>query len=172
MTEEYSTTFDKLKVSIDTLLTINRNIEELQKQISSLTEEYKLLSRNVIPELLEELGLQEVVSSGGLAVSIRERCTASVRKDYKQEAYGWLEDNGYGDIVRNTLIADIGKGNLDAATSFQDHLRAEGIPATLEKKIHPQTFQKFATDLIDGGGTLPEELFSTHIWQEAIISRV
>lgn len=71
------------------------------KPISRLFEDYKV---KIVPETLEQSGLDNVPLSEGFRVGVNHAWRASIIKDNKRAAYEWMRDN-YPDIISETINA-------------------------------------------------------------------
>src|SRR3989304_4977581 len=62
-------------------------------------------------QLIEEreLGIAEFKTEPGLHLVIEKVVEAGISKERAEAAHAWLEDNGYGGMIKNQITADPGK---------------------------------------------------------------
>lgn len=72
------------------------------KQLNLIYEDYKV---NRLPTAFEAAGVPTVNLDEGYRVTVQHKLHASIRGDKKEEAYKWLNENGLGDLITNTVNA-------------------------------------------------------------------
>lgn len=102
---------------------LNAELKELQEQIYQ-TE--KVLSEEMINNEVQKFTLD------GYTYYLNTRTKASPFAEFKQEVYQWLKDNGYGDLVYETVNA-----NTFSAFVSKDLLaETDELPKELQGKIN------------------------------------
>lgn len=86
-----------------------------------------------------------------------ERVTISTYVSAKIEdvegAFKWLEEQQYGDLIKDTL--DFPKGEL--TSEITDMLDEQGASYAKKSGIHPQSLKKVMSDRLKDNETLPDE---------------
>ena len=54
--------------------------------------------------------MQKIVLSDGSSVEIAEDIQANITKEKEGEAFGWLRSNNHGDLIKNQIKVDFGRG--------------------------------------------------------------
>lgn len=80
-------------------------IEALGKEKTTWQKRFDHLRMVLIPEKMEEEGINKVDFDGIGRVTTEANLYASIIKDKKEEAYDWLRDNGHGDLINGTVNA-------------------------------------------------------------------
>lgn len=85
--------------------------EEILKRIN---EDFDLIRFELVPDAMEDEGIERVRYEGIGTVYLRSGLRASINPQRREEAFLWLDDNGHGDLVKPTvnaqsLAAAIGK---------------------------------------------------------------
>lgn len=75
-------------------------IDELDSEFTALFETYK---NEVLPEVLDGAGLNNVSLAEGFRVSVSTQVRASIREGMKEKAFAWLQANELGDIIQPTI---------------------------------------------------------------------
>ena len=84
-------------------------IQEAEQTLGQLKAEYRELSEVDIPSMLSELGLSEITLKDGNKISTSTYYSARISEDKRDEAFQWLNNNGFGDIVKNTVSVSFGR---------------------------------------------------------------
>lgn len=93
--------------NVTNLLTLAAEMARVQGEIDRLQEAKKELQRMYdtlritdIPAAMDETGIDKLTLAGIGTLYLSADVRATVYKDTKMEAYQWLEDNGYGDLIQ------------------------------------------------------------------------
>ena len=90
-------------------------ISNMEKDIKNIKEQADKISSEVIPNLLAEQGLSSLKLADGSSVDIRKSYNCTIKKDQMDLAYNWLRENGLGDIIKNEVAVQFGKGEDNKA---------------------------------------------------------
>lgn len=75
-------------------------VDQRTSGVGELFERYKTVD---CPEVFDLAGVTHVPLAEGYRVQISHATRASIRPDFKQQAYKWLKDNGKGDVITSTV---------------------------------------------------------------------
>lgn len=148
---------------------LESKIKQLEDELKGIKDEHKQVSQVDIPETLAELGLSEFKLKDGTKVTVQQFYSASIPKDRVDEAMTWLRDNNHGDLIKNTISVDFGKGEDEAAGQLKEHLISEGASYTDKTGVHPQTLRAFVREQTEQGKNLPLDLLGVYIGQKTVI---
>jgi hypothetical protein len=95
--------------------------------------------------------------------------SASIKEENRAEAYEWLRDNGYDDIIKNTVSVRFGRGEDQLCDTLLNLLREQNYPVEQAQKIEPQTLKAWVREQVERGSEFPTELFGAYIGQKATI---
>jgi hypothetical protein len=124
-----------------------------------------------LPEALEEMGLQKFTLTDGAEISVKPIYSASIPRDRKDEAFEWLRDHEFGDLVKNNVTVTFGRGEDETAKDFVSLCGSQGfVPSQLEK-VEPMTLKAWLRERVEEGDAIPLDLFGAFISQRAIIKR-
>lgn len=121
----------------------------------------------LIPDTLEDMGLEEAVVDGGLKVSVKSKVHASPRAGNRDAVYDWLEENNHGGIVKRKGIIDFGKTSEEDARATLE--RVEGFRSEFQRKVEPATLTKFVADMLEQGVEIPLDLFGAYTRRVATV---
>ena len=69
-----------------------------------------------------------------------------------EKGFEWLQERGYGDLIKDTL--DFPKGEYTPA--LEKFLTESGFSYTKKTQIHPQSLKKLISDRLEAGEDLPD----------------
>jgi hypothetical protein len=139
-------------------------MKETKAALHKITDEH-------LPEALEVMGLQKFTLTDGSEIAVKPIYAASIPRDRKDEAFQWLRDHEFGDLVKNNVTVTFGRGEDDTAKEFVDLCGTQGfVPSQLEK-VEPMTLKAWLRERVEAGDPVPLDLFGAFISQRATIKR-
>jgi hypothetical protein len=105
----------------------------------------------------------------GSKITVKPFYSASIPEENRAQAYEWLRDHGYDDIIKNTISVRFGRGEDELSVRLLNLLGTQGYPAEQAQKIEPQTLKAWVKERVEKGQTVDTELFGVFIGQKAII---
>lgn len=122
-----------------------------------------------LPEAMKEAGVDEIKLENGAKVSVKPDISFSISEERKPAAYGWLEANNYGGIIKTEVRSPFAKGELDKAKELVVELSQKGISASLDRDVHYQTMKAFIKERLSEGVDLPLETFGVTQFDKATV---
>ena len=177
--EKLATSVEKLdQGDLTTVAGMARAIRDKEAEVNELEQKLKNEKRALmkltdedLPTMLAEIGLTSMKLDDGSEVSIKPQYGANILVDNRPAAYEWLRENGYDDIIKNTVACTFGRGEDDKASAFKAFAEKEGFFAEQNTGIHHTTLRAFVKERIENGDDFPMELFGAYVGQRAIIKR-
>ena len=155
-----------------------QELNEYEQKISGLEEEMKTfkslvkwLEEEKIPEVFQRANLTSITLTDGSKVSIEEVVRASIPKYKEQEAFAWLRNNDYGDIIKNEVKASFGRGEDDDAQALMDYAKEHGIKANQKESVHSGTLKAFVKENLAVFDTETLTLLGAYIVNKAKVKR-
>jgi 16S rRNA C1402 N4-methylase RsmH len=146
----------------ETVATLEANLKKAKKELYRLSDEE-------LPSLLAEMGVSSFKLADGSSVNIKKTYGASIPVENREEAYKWLRDHGYGDMVKNIVSVNFGMGEDDKAREIKEQLEQSGLSPDQAESVHPSTLRAWVKEQTEDGNAFPMELFGAYIGQRAII---
>jgi|TARA_B100001559_G_scaffold213744_1_gene179187 hypothetical protein len=148
-------------------------IAELEDKLKAKKAEADDISSRVIPELLQEQGLQEIKLADGSKVSVKKEFRATLPKDdlRRESAYQWLRDQGLGDIIKNNVTVSFGRGEDNKANQMMDLAVANGFTPQQKSDVAWNTLTALYEERVKAGLDMPSDVFSLWIKDKTKISR-
>ena len=149
-------------------------IADTEEQLKGYKEHLRKLSGETIPEKMAELGMTSTEMYDGSKVEVVSDIKVSIPKvDLKRQAacYKWLEDNGLGDIIKNSVGISFGKGESNMATHLQETIKEMGLIPEVKVSVHPSTLKATIKKWHEEGRSVPDNTFSLFIGQKTKITK-
>jgi len=177
--QNLATSIDKIdQQGLTSVAALARTIRDKEVRIESLEAELKeekkaliKLTDEEMPAMLAEIGLSSFALDDGSTVDIKQTYGASILVDNRPQAYEWLRDHGYDDIIKNTVACQFGRGEDDLASAFAAFAQKQGYVPEQKTEIHPQTLRAFVKERVENGDEFPMELFGAWVGQRAVIKK-
>lgn len=111
---------------------VKDKLDAIAKDFSKVYEDFKV---GRLPAAFELAGVPTVNLDEGYRVTVSHRVFASVKGDRKEQAYQWLKENGFGDLVTQT----VNTATLSAAAKAMAEENQELDPDLFNIAIIPTT---------------------------------
>jgi len=175
--QNLATSVEKIDQSgLNTVAGLARQIRDEEKIIAELEQKLKEKKKSLLkltdedlPSVLAEMGISSFSLDDGSTVDVKNTYGASILVDNRPKAYDWLRENGYDDIIKNTVSSTFGRGEDELANSFTAFAQKKGYHVNQKTEIHPQTLRAFVKERCEAGDDFPMELFGAYIGQRAVI---
>ena len=146
-------------------------LTEAEELVSQLKKAKHKLSTEQIPQLMDEMGVKEFKTDDGVKVSSNVVVHASIPVDKREEAYEWLRENNYDDIIKNEVILSFTRGEDNIAGNITEELKSKGLDPIRKNNIHPATLKKFVKDCLEKNIQINLDTFGAFIQNVAKIGR-
>jgi hypothetical protein len=161
------------------VITLSKKLVEQSKIVEDLTsalkEETKKLNKiqfEDLPELMNEIDMvsTEIEVDGKVfKLSKSEKFYASVTRERKPFVIKWLRDNNHTGLIKNEIIAQVGKGKDNVAADVCAYIENAGLDVTREENIHTGSFKALVKDDIEKGKDVPlDELGVSRVIQASL----
>lgn len=148
---------------------LEKEILDLEVVFKERKEQFRKLTEEAIPEALAGLGMKSFRMADGSSIDIKPFYSASISEARRAEAYQWLRDHGFDDIIKNTVSVRFGRGEDELCNRLLNLLSETGYPADQAEKIEPMTLKAWVKEQVERGNEFPSELFGAYIGQKAVI---
>jgi hypothetical protein len=107
----------------------------------------------------------------GSKVTVKPVYGGHISEANKEPAHQWLRDNGFGDIIKNTVSCQFGKGEDEQAAQFYEELTRQGLVVNQKTEVHASTLKAWVRERVENEGDFPMDLFGAYVGQQAKIER-
>ena len=152
-----------LRSLADELTTAQEEVERKELELQRAKAVLRDITDNRIPAATE--GMDGVLDLGdGRRLEIKEEIRASIAGDKKYPAIRWLDDNGYGNIVKRKLEIFFDKTEQDKVQAVINALKKSGFdfPMKEDYSIHWKTLESWVRERLGEGDSLPSETFGIY----------
>lgn len=153
------------------LKSLQQELTVQEKHVADLKEKIRSLSEDVIPSMMDEIGLSSIQLNDGSSVSYKPEINISINKQYAMEALAWLSDNKYGDLIKSKIQVNFAREKRDEALAEYAALIDKGLDAVIDESIHPMTLKAWAKERMKNGGDIPCEFFNLYHYNKTIIGK-
>ena len=182
MLTDSSTDFDKIdslrEGELDAVARLATEAGVLQEEISVmeglLKDKKKALleiTDGQLPDALEHMGLEKFTLTDGSEIATKVFYGASIPRDRRDEAYEWLRDHEFGDLVKNNVTVTFGRGEDETAKEFIALCGAQGLMPNQSEKVEPMVLKAWLRERVEAGDPIPLDLFGAYISNRATIKR-
>jgi len=148
---------------------LEKQIKDEEDTLKGLKDQYRKLTEETIPEALAEMGMTSFKMEDGSSIDIKPFYSASITEARRAEAFQWLRDNGFDDIIKNTVSVRFGRGEDELCNRLVGLLGQQGFPAEQAEKVEPSTLKAWVREQVERGDQFPMELFGAYIGKKASI---
>ncbi len=148
---------------------LEKEIEEIDTILTERKSQYRKLLEETIPAMLQELGLTKFSMTDGSEIVVKPFYSASIPEEKRAQAYEWLREHGYDDIIKNTVSVRFGRNEDKLCETLLNQLREQNYPVEQAQKIEPQTLKAWVREQVERGNEFPTELFGVYVGQKASI---
>ena len=150
---------------------LEKEIEAQEEHLKKLKENHKAISEDYLPNKLRELGVSEFKLADGTSMSIQQYYSARITPENRDLCFNWLESNGLGDVIKNTVSANFGRGQDDQAEELMLQLESQGHLLQQKKWVEPMTLKAVVKEQVERGNDLPLEAFNVYVGQKIKVKK-
>jgi len=160
---------EKLAEAID----LKMAVDQMEEDLKAAKQQLQLLNTSVIPDMMAELGMEEVTQRGW-KIKVSDFVSGSLPKDEdrRKKAIEWLEQNEAGDLLKTALQVEFSRSQHNEALDLAGSISEQGYAAKLESTVHPQTLAAFARERIKNGEPIDTELLGLYTGRVAKYKQV
>tara|TARA_B100000900_G_C20566664_1_gene711431 strand:- start:1246 stop:1806 length:561 start_codon:yes stop_codon:yes gene_type:complete len=143
------------------LIARQKDVKVHEESIKTFKERIRMISEQEIPDLLAEVGLSSFELSDGTKIKVEPFVRAHISKDRAKEAHAWLDDNGFGEIIKKEINCKFGRGD-NRFTEVLSQLDTLGIDTTTKESVHHSTLNSFCKEQMEKGTDIPVTTFGLY----------
>lgn len=134
--------------------------ERMEAEAERVRAEVRELRESVLPSLMQEaqvtmLGLED---GEGTWIERGEAVFASISKEKAAAACAWLEEHGYGALVKGAIAIPLPRGERALRARVVRSLKKAGIEFEETSGVHHQTLLAFVRESLEAGRELPKSI--------------
>jgi hypothetical protein len=139
----------QLTMLANAMVAKEQEIKEREQALLASKADLRAISEEHIPGLMMEIGVKALTLEDGTSVTVKNDVQASIPTERKEEAFKWLEDNGFGGLIKTEVLVVFGREELEKAVEFYNGLIEQGLQPELKRAVHWQTLNAFLREQIE-----------------------
>lgn len=151
------------------IIQMENKVKFLEEELKTSKKELMELTDQDLPAAMEEINMESFTLSDGSEVKVVPTYGGTIRADDRPQAHQWLRDNGYGDLVKNTISANFGMGEDNLAKDFYQSALDRGLNVDKKEAVHPMSLKSWVKEMTENGSEFPSDLFGAFIGKKAKI---
>ena len=156
---------------VEKLDSLTKRLELQEQNMKNTKKELEHLSGEVIPTMMAEMGLSHLKLMDGSSVDVKPNYSASISIANREAAFGWLRNNGLGDIIKNEISVSFGRNEDNKAADYAALATERGYQPTQKLKVEPMTLKALVRERIEAGKEMPTEIFNVFVGNKTTIKR-
>lgn len=165
------------------MVQLEQNIEDYENAITQAKARKNEIAHRLLPELFDAANTDRVgLPDSNADLVLRPWYHANIAADWeperKEKAFGWLEENGHGDIVRVGVVVEYSRGELDKARLLEKHIadfftRSNEPPKKIQMNMHVpwNTLTAFVREQTESGNVVDLEVLGAQVGRVAKIEK-
>ena len=156
---------------VEKLEALQKRLELQEDNLKSTKKQIDHLSGEVIPTMMSEMGLSHLKLMDGSSVDVKPNYSASISIANREAAFGWLRNNGLGDIIKNEISVSFGRNEDNKAADYANLAESQGYQPQQKLKVEPMTLKALVRERLEAGKEMPTEIFNVFVGNKTTIKR-
>jgi hypothetical protein len=161
---------DKLGQLINKQLQLEQDITEIEMTLSEHRAQLRRIAEEEIPNMFQQLGIQEFKLQDGSKVTVKPYYAASISAENEVAAFDWLREHNLDDVIKHNIVIAFGRGEDQKCTELKDELTKLNVNYIEKANVHPQTLKalvreqiELMSERLEQGEQFPMKLFNVFI---------
>ena len=142
---------------------LQSQLKEKEESISLLKHKIRDMEERIIPEMMQQAGVSLLKLKDGSTVEVKPFYAAKIPESRVEEAFSWLREKGFEDLIKNTVTASFGRGQDNQVSELIGVCEKFGFNYNKKEKVEPMTLKAFVREQVETGKELPFDLFVVYI---------
>lgn len=159
-----STDMQRLNTLVHEQLLAEDEVAKAENALATAKKKLARLSEYVIPDVMEEMGINEYKTNDGLTIKLKQAIRASIAEVNRSDAFGWMTDHDHEAMIKTSIVIEKPAllDDFENADELKEALQLvmDNLPSTENKSIHSSTLSAFVRDKLEDGEEIPLDTFS------------
>ena len=160
-----------LSDEVQKMESLAKEIEDIEKNLKDKKKDLDVISGEVIPTMMSEMGLSQLKLMDGSQIDVKPFYNATITVANRESAFNWLRQNGLADIIKNEMVVSFGRGEDNKAAEYAELAKSQGLQPAQKLKVEPMTLKALVRQRIEAGEEMPTEIFSIFVGNKTTIKR-
>lgn len=144
---------------------------ELEERLKKVSSQIIRTERDELPDMFSKAKISSltVEAIGNNPAFIAERKTvysAKIPDERRLDAFEWLIENGYGDLIKSNINIVFGMGQHEKRLETMKLLDSHGIDYNTYESVHHMTLKAQVKKWLQEGEIIPMDLLGAYIFDE------
>jgi hypothetical protein len=157
----------KISALADKCVDLDRQIEEAQGIADALQSQRDDIAEHLLPDLFAEVGQTVLKTTSGRNLKLVEKITHSVSKDRKASVMAWLDEHGFGGLIKRAVTVAFNKGDEENVKLLLDVIDGAFHDTRIDQEVAAASLGKLIRDELAAGHEIPLDLFG--VFQKVIV---
>jgi len=140
-------------------VSVQQRIKQLDDETKRAKDKLSRLLNVDIPDAMLDSGMSGMTLEGGTVISVSEVIAARIPVKFRTDAFNWLRENGFGDLIKNEISVKLNTGDDVSAQQAEDYFQNAGMDYDRKEAVHHQTLNAFVKEQTKAGNPIPDDLF-------------
>jgi len=159
-----TTDMQRLNTLVHEQLLAEEEVARAEDSLNRAKKKLARLSEYVIPDVMEEMGINEYKTNDGLTIKLKQAIRASISEVNRSDAFGWMTDHDHEAMIKTSIVIEKPAllDDFDNAEKLKEALKLvmDSLPNIEAKSIHSSTLSAFVRDKLEDGEEIPLDTFS------------
>lgn len=159
-----TTDMQRLNTLVHEQLMAEEEVAQAEKALATAKKKLARLSEYVIPDVMEEMGINEYKTNDGLTIKLKQAIRASISEVNRSDAFGWMTDHDHEAMIKTSIVIEKPAllDDFENADELKEALQLvmDNLPSSENKSIHSSTLSAFVRDKLEDGEEIPLDTFS------------
>lgn len=160
---------ERLTALVNDMTKVMGEIEKMELALAEKKAELERIERVHIPDCMGDI--ETIKLRDGRTITCKTDIKASISAERKLAAHDWLEEHGFGGIIKSDIKAAFSRDDLEAARELVCELQDRGFDAELNRNVHAATLKSFIKEQLNEGTNIPLELFGVFEFKTTKITK-
>ncbi len=159
-----------------------RAVEAAEKALKDAKAALQQTVTKDLPDAMRAVNMTSFKTADGLEVKIVDKVYANISEERSDAAHAWLRENGYGDLIKNLVVADFKAGEEELVDKLIELVVKEfpKTPLKRSESVHASTLKAWAAERLrelaepvepgEERKEFPEALFGVYRVNEAKVT--
>lgn len=153
----------------DDLFDAETDVVNKAAELKTAQGKVKNLAEFTIPEAMEELGMDMIITKSGLKVEVKDALSAKKLTHKHAAALKWLRDNHQGGLIKTAVTVPFSAGSEGDADELVEQLAGEGFAAAKGMEVHHSSLAAAIRSMLKEGVDVPMDLLGGYSRRVATI---
>ena len=162
---------------------LERAVERRKKLLALTEQKLARVAELELPDAMSAVGMAEFTLEGGYMIRVGKEYYANIPSPdsdkpellaRRADCFDWLRQNNSGDLIKQQIVIEAGRGEEAKASRVKAGLDKAGIDYKNTESVHGSTLKAFVKEQLEkehteGAAPFPEKLFGVHVKRVASI---